>query len=60
MDLISIRPYREGTAVIIGFLLGLFFGLLFHNMAFSLALCVGVGAVIDGILRIRAAQRALH
>ena len=59
MSLISLQPYEEGSAVFIGFGLGLLFGMIVGNLAIGLCLGVGLGAVVDGLLRIRAANRLL-
>ena len=57
MDLVSLHPYREGSAIIIGFALGLLVGGVAANLPLGLCLGVGIGAVIDGIMRIRAARQ---
>ncbi len=54
MGLISFRPYREGSAVILGFGIGLLLALLAGRLAVGLCLGVGAGAVIDGLWRIGA------
>jgi hypothetical protein len=57
MNWLFFRPYREGSAVIVGFGLGIAFSLTCGSPALGLGLGVGLGAVIDGWLRIQAAQR---
>ena len=54
MDSVDVDSYPKGLAVVVGFVSGLFLGALVHNLAFGLCLNVGLGAVIDGIMRIRA------
>ncbi len=58
MSLVSMRPYRDGSAIIIGFGLGLVISAMLANLAFGLCLGVGTGAVIDGLMRIRAAHQS--
>ena len=58
MSLISIRPYRDGSAIIIGFGLGLVISAMLASLAFGLCLGVGTGAVIDGLIRIKAARQS--
>jgi hypothetical protein len=59
MRLISFHPYQEGSAVFLGFALGLLAALLFARVAFGLGLGVGCGAVVDGWMRIQAARKRL-
>ena len=54
MDAISLYPYHEGAAVFIGLAVGLMVGAITANVAFGLGLSVGIGAIVDGIMRIRA------
>jgi len=58
MSLVSIRPYRDGSAIIIGFGIGLIVSAMLSSLAFGLCLGVGTGAVIDGLLRIKAAHQS--
>lgn len=57
MKWVSWRPYREGSAVIVGFGLGLALCAACGSLAIGLGLGVGLGAVMDGWLRVQAAQR---
>lgn len=59
MRAVYLHPYQEGSAVFIGFALGLVAALLLANMAFGLGLGVGCGAVADGWMRIQAARKRL-
>ena len=59
MRLISLHPYQEGSAVFLGFALGLLAALLLANIAFGLGLGVGCGAVADGWMRIQAARKSI-
>ena len=59
MAWICLRPYREGSAIIVGFSLGLLLSALAGSLALGLCSGVGAGAVIDGLLRIWTAQRTL-
>ena len=54
MDFISLHPYHEGAAVLVGFALGILIGTIITNLAFGLCLGVGIGAVVNGIMRLRA------
>ena len=51
------RAYHEGSAVIVGFGIGLALCVACGSLAIGLGLGVGLGAVIDGWLRVQAAQR---
>jgi hypothetical protein len=59
MRLTFLRPYQEGSAVFIGFALGLLVALVLANVAFGLCLGVGSGAVVDGWMRVKAARKSL-
>ena len=54
MEAISLHPYHEGAAVFIGLAVGVLIGAIMANLAFGLCLSVGIGAVVDGLMRIRA------
>ena len=58
MSIVARYAYREGTAVVVGFGAGLTVGLLTSNLAFGLCLGVGLGAVMDGAMRLWRGQQA--
>jgi hypothetical protein len=60
MGLLDGDSYRQGLAVVVGFVSGLFLGILVRNLAFGLCLNVGLGAVIDGVMRLRAYRESIH
>ncbi len=59
MGLVSFRPYRESSAIIAGFGLGLLLCVIWSPACYGLCLGVGLGAVVDGVMRIRGATAAL-
>ncbi|NLS76418.1 MAG: hypothetical protein GXY76_04065 [Chloroflexi bacterium] len=58
MSILSRFAYREGSAVVAGFVAGLAIGVLAANLAFGLCLGVGLGAVVDGAMRLWRGQQA--
>lgn len=59
MGLVSFRPYRESSAIIVGFGFGLLLCVVWSPACYGLCLGVGLGAVMDGVMRIRGATASL-